>query len=76
MDTSNHNMQSLFVQLGLPSEERDIQRFIVSHVISPSKPLAEANFWRPSQAQFLREALQDDADWAELVDQLAAQLRR
>jgi hypothetical protein len=37
--------------------------------------LADAPFWRPQQAQFLREEVADDADWAEIVDTLDASLR-
>ena len=37
--------------------------------------LPDAPFWSPAQASFLREALADNADWAELVDQLNEALR-
>jgi len=37
--------------------------------------IADAPFWTPAQAAFLREKLNEDADWAELVDQLSAALR-
>jgi hypothetical protein len=30
----------------------------------------EAPFWTPAQAKALRDMLLDDADWAEVVDQL------
>ncbi|MCW5637448.1 MAG: DUF2789 family protein, partial [Rubrivivax sp.] len=32
-------------------------------------------FWSPAQARFLREEVAEDADWAELVDQLNLMLR-
>jgi hypothetical protein len=38
--------------------------------------LADAFFWSPSQAQFLRDDILDDADWAEVVDQLDVLLRK
>ena len=39
-----------------------------------SLPLADAPFWTPAQAALLREALNQDADWAEAADELAARL--
>ncbi len=76
MELTNHSMTDLFLQLGLPSEKADIERFIASHRPLPEDVrLAEASFWTPGQAQFLREEIRDDADWAELVDQLNLALR-
>ena len=37
--------------------------------------LADAPFWNAAQAAFLREELLEDADWAEVVDQLNLALR-
>lgn len=76
MDTSDHNMSTLFAQLGLPNSERDIESFISSHRdLRKTEELAEASFWNAAQAAFLREAIADDSDWAEVVDQLDARLR-
>lgn len=77
MQSPTHSLPALFKQLGLPSEPRDIEAFVTSH--SPLKPglaLSEAFFWTPSQAAFLREEILEDADWAEVVDQLNLMLRR
>ncbi|MCZ6828231.1 MAG: DUF2789 family protein [Gammaproteobacteria bacterium] len=38
-------------------------------------PLDHAAFWNTGQAQFIREALEQDSDWSEVVDQLDALLR-
>ena len=52
------------------------------HLSASTRPLAEAieladaPFWSASQASFLREQLNKDADWAEVVDQLNLLLRR
>ncbi|CAN5230167.1 DUF2789 domain-containing protein [soil metagenome] len=71
MDLSTHTMSDLFAQLGLPSEEADIQAFIASHrPLAGGAALADASFWTPTQARFLREEILEDADWAEVVDQL------
>jgi hypothetical protein len=76
MDTSVHNLQTLFLQLGLPHRWEDIQAFIEHHKpLPPNVHLPEADFWRPSQAAFLREAIEEDSDWCEVVDELDSQLR-
>ena len=76
MDQAVHTLSDLFRQLGLPDTRADVSRFIAVHRPLPADvPLAEAPFWRPEQARFLREELQEDADWAELIDTLDASLR-
>lgn len=76
MDSSVHRFTELFTQLGLPSDKDGIRQFLAAHTPLPdSTALAEAPFWTPSQAAFLREEIVSDADWAELVDQLDASLR-
>ena len=75
MDAAFHRLQDLFRQLGLPNDKAAIEHFIAAHRHLPSGVrLPDATFWTPSQAQFLREALAADADWAEVVDALSARL--
>ncbi len=72
-----HPFCELFAQLGLPAGEADIERFIRRHAPLPGATrLDEAAFWSPAQARLLRELVAEDADWAELVDQLDLALRR
>jgi hypothetical protein len=67
----------LFRQLGLPDDPTAIDRFIAAHRPLPAgMALCDAPFWTPAQAQFLREQIGQDADWSELVDELAARLSR
>ena len=76
MDMSQHTLNSLFAQLGLPSEAAAIESFVRTHSpLPPAMCLSEASFWTPSQAGFLREEILKDADWAEVVDGLNQQLR-
>lgn len=76
MERPVHTLSNLFAQLGQPDDEAAIARFIASHRPLPDDVLLhEAIFWTPSQACFLREAIVEDADWAELVDDLNARLR-
>jgi hypothetical protein len=68
-------MGVLFAQLGLPDNEPAIARFIRTHgPLGGGVGLHEAKFWTPWQAEFLREAILEDADWAEIVDRLNADL--
>lgn len=76
MEPSVHSLRNLFEQLGLPGAEADIARFVAAHrPLAAGIELAEAPFWSAAQAQFLREEVEDDADWAEVVDQLNLMLR-
>lgn len=76
MEAPVHELKDLFEQLGLPSEADSIRRFIESkRPLAHDVALADAPFWNTAQAGFIREELQRDADWAELVDQLDAALR-
>lgn len=76
MERPVHNMCNLFAQLGEASDEAGIARFIESNSPLPDQVLLhEAAFWSPAQAGFLKQAIVDDADWAEITDALNARLR-
>lgn len=76
MDQPIHRFSDLFAQLGLPADEQAIRQFIASHgPLRADVLLADAPFWTASQAAFLKEEKLEDADWAELVDQLDLALR-
>lgn len=71
MDQNAHPFSELFAQLGLAADEPSIRAFIARHAPLPEgMRLEEAPFWSRAQAQLLREERIDDADWAEVVDQL------
>lgn len=75
MEPTQHTLDNLFAQLGLPSGDADIESFIKTHShLATDLTLSEAPFWTPSQAAFLREEILNDADWAEVIDQLNALL--
>ncbi len=76
MDTSQHSMHNLFEQLGLASGEQEVEQFIRTHrLFSQDVRLDQATFWTESQAEFLREAFDEDSDWCEVVDELDSRLR-
>lgn len=75
MESSIHNLNNLFAQLGLPSEQAAVENFIKTHSpLATDILLSDAPFWTPAQAAFLREEILNDADWAEVIDQLNATL--
>ncbi len=76
MDTTPHNLSTLFEQLGLPSDTVAIENFIRGHrPLDLNTPLQQAPWWTPAQAEFLTLAIEEDSDWAERVDELDALLR-
>ncbi len=75
MDLSAHQLSNLFDQLGLDSSPASIENFIKEHSpLATNTLLANASFWTDSQATFLREEILNDADWAEVIDQLNERL--
>ena len=76
METPIHYMVSLFDQLGLDSSKEGIDEFITQNGNLPANiKLHKAGFWNTSQATFLKDTLDEDADWVEIVEQLDAMLR-
>jgi len=76
MESPTHSLTNLFGQLGLASNEKAIDDFVEQHKPLPQEtPLYKAKFWTNSQADFLHEAIEEDADWSEIVDHLDAMLR-
>ena len=76
MESPSHRFSELFAQLGLPCEADGIAGFLAGHApLADNVKLADAPFWTPAQAGFLREALLQDSDWADPVDHLSQALR-
>lgn len=76
MQDQFHSFSELFAQLGLDTDADAIEQFLSEHSpLDENIELADAPFWSSSQAQFLREALSSDSDWAEMVDALNLALR-
>lgn len=76
MDLNVYRMESLFAQLGLASSDDAIENFMMEHTpLSNTLALHEAPFWSQSQAEFLQQAIKEDADWSIVVDELNMMLR-
>jgi hypothetical protein len=77
MEQPFHRFSELFAQLGLAHDEGSIRRFIEAHSPMPGDVrLEEAEVWTPAQAALLRDLIAQDADWAEVADQLNTALHR
>lgn len=77
MESPVHNLTALFQQLGLAADAAGLEAFVSQHApLTEGLALAAAPFWNAAQAAFLREQLDEDADWAEVIDQLDLLLRR
>ncbi|MDP4534912.1 DUF2789 domain-containing protein [Alkalimonas collagenimarina] len=74
MDTSTHTLSTLFAQLGLDNDQASIDQFVQQHKLAEHVHLADAPFWSKGQASFIAESLKEDADWAEVIDELNALL--
>ena len=75
MEIETPTLSLLFDQLGLPSEQADIDAFVQAHAPLPDDvKLVAADFWTPRQAKFLQDQLTEDAEWALPVDELNALL--
>jgi hypothetical protein len=75
MEQPTHSMSNLFAQLGQPCDEPGIATFIAARQpLAGDIRLDEAAFWSASQALFLRQAIGDDADWAEVAEALNSEL--
>lgn len=76
MESPIHTIVSLFNQLGLDDTAEGIDNFIaINSPLSSTVMLHEAGIWNTSQASFLKQAVDEDADWAEIVNQLDTMLR-
>ncbi|KPX95838.1 Uncharacterized protein ALO64_03740 [Pseudomonas meliae] len=53
-----------------------IEAFIASHPLPDDVKLIDADFWTPRQADFLKEQLHEDAEWAMVVDELNVRLHK
>ena len=75
MQSPNHTLNALFLQLGLENTDAAIDKFIQRHKPISHVLLQQAEFWNRAQADFIQQALEEDADWAIVVDQLDTMLR-
>lgn len=72
MEQYHTALADLFAQLGLAHQPSDINQFIDQHKgLAPAVRIEQATFWTRQQADFLKTALNEDSEWAEVIDQLS-----
>ncbi|AAZ36175.1 conserved hypothetical protein [Pseudomonas savastanoi pv. phaseolicola 1448A] len=76
MEQTTTTINDLFTQLGLESDDESIEAFIAKHPLPDDVKLIDADFWTPQQADFLKEQLHEDAEWAMVVDELNVRLHK
>ncbi|GAB6035024.1 DUF2789 domain-containing protein [Galenea microaerophila] len=74
LETHAPTLETLFAQLGLDNTPEAIEQFIAQHPLPADTHITEAPFWNCAQKALLTEALANDDDWAEPVDELNALL--
>lgn len=76
MIAGNPSFNDLFGQLGLPSDDVSIDTFIDRNCgLEKHLRIEDAPFWNEAQATFIQRSWVEDAEWAELIDQLSSRLR-
>lgn len=76
LSATHHNLPELFSQLGLPSDDGAIDRFIDAHrPLSLQLRLCEAPFWSLQQARALETMMDDTNEWAPVCGDLNTRLR-
>ncbi|MCT8987148.1 DUF2789 domain-containing protein [Shewanella phaeophyticola] len=75
MDTTENDLSHLFQQLGLGHKPQEINDFISQNKLAKHTLLIDAPCWNSSQCAFLKEALMEDAQWSEVIDQLDVMMR-
>ncbi len=70
MDMSANNLETLFAQLGLNNSQEAMTRFAASHMLPKDVYVNNAPYWNDGQRHFLQDALRQDSEWSEAVDQL------
>jgi len=74
MGASVYCLSTLFEQLGLSGKTDDIEAFIKNNRLSAGTKVYEAAYWTQSQAALLKEGLENNSDWALIIDELNVRL--
>jgi|TARA_R110000868_G_scaffold172143_2_gene407973 hypothetical protein len=75
MDTTSNDLSHLFKQLGLPHDQEGIDDFVIQNKLDKHTLITDADCWNSGQKAFLKEALLQDAQWSEVIDQLDVMMR-
>lgn len=76
MIDGERNINMLFEQMGMDSDDASIEAFIQNNQLPQSVELSDAPFWNDSQRKFLKEEYHADAGWIEIIDELNTLLHK
>ncbi|MBD1554026.1 DUF2789 family protein [Pseudomonas typographi] len=74
MELETRDLSTLFQQLGLDNTAEEIDLFIEQHQLQKDVKMTEADFWKPAQSDFLKQAIMADSPDALWVDELNVRL--
>ena len=74
MQISQPKLPELFAQLGMDTSDAAIERFFAEHSLSGRTGVVEAPFLKTEQKITLLQMRLEDAEWADLVDEMDARL--
>ncbi|XOV79683.1 MAG: DUF2789 domain-containing protein [Aestuariibacter sp.] len=76
LTNTNPTLTDLFAQLGLENSDSAIESFVSKHRPLPAEVhIEDASFWNESQKAFIQFEIEEDAEWAEVIDTLSSMLR-
>lgn len=70
------NINMLFEQMGMDSDDASIEAFIQNNQLPQSVELSDAPFWNDSQRKFLKDEYHADAGWIEIIDEINTRLHK
>ena len=76
MIDGERNINMLFEQMGMDSDDASIEAFIQNNQLPQSVELSDAPFWSDSQRKFLKDEYRADAGWIEIIDELNTRLHK
>ena len=71
METFDHDLKNLFIQLGMDFSEHQIDEFIENNKINSQVSIDQASCWNKQQSRFLKEGLHYDSEWCMAIDTLS-----
>lgn len=76
MTDGERNINMLFEQMGLDSDDASIDAFVLANQLPQDVKLVDASFWTDNQRKFLKDEYKLDAGWIEVIDDLNTRLHK
>lgn len=76
MTDGERNINTLFDQMGMDSDDASIEAFIDANQLPQDVKLSDAAIWTDNQRKFLKEEYRADAGWIEIIDELNTRLHK